>query len=63
MRLRSQAGAATVEHAGLSLLIALLLIAAIAAIAAGSPDSGARPRLDPGAKAPLRSGRARALLA
>lgn len=40
MHLRSQAGAATVEHAGLSLLIALLVIATIAAIASGSLDSG-----------------------
>jgi Flp pilus assembly pilin Flp len=40
MRLRSHAGAATVEHAGLVLLIALLLAAAIAAIAAGSDQSG-----------------------
>ncbi len=40
MRIRSQAGAATVEHAGLVLLIALLLGAAIAAIAAGSDQSG-----------------------
>jgi Flp pilus assembly pilin Flp len=33
-------GAATVEHAGLSLLVALLLIAGIAALAAGSSESG-----------------------
>jgi Flp pilus assembly pilin Flp len=37
---RSQSGAATVEHAGLSLLLALAIIAAIAAIGAGSQDSG-----------------------
>ncbi len=37
---RSQSGAATVEHAGLALLLALLIIAAIAAIGAGSQDSG-----------------------
>src|SRR5215208_2528040 len=40
MRIRSQAGAATVEHAGLLLLVALLISAAIAAIAAGSEQSG-----------------------
>jgi Flp pilus assembly pilin Flp len=40
MRARSQAGAATVEHTGLVLLIAVLLAAAIAAIAAGSDRSG-----------------------
>src|SRR4051794_16742988 len=40
MRTRSQAGAATVEHAGLVLLIALLFAAAIAAIAAGEDRSG-----------------------
>ncbi len=40
MRARSQSGAATVEHAGLVLLIALLLIAAIAALAAGADTSG-----------------------
>jgi hypothetical protein len=40
MRIRSQAGSATVEHAGLSLLVALLLAAAIAAIAAGADQSG-----------------------
>jgi hypothetical protein len=38
--MRSQRGAATVEHAGLSLLIALLAIAAIAAIAARPSDDG-----------------------
>ncbi|HEY8001379.1 MAG TPA: hypothetical protein VID76_05520, partial [Solirubrobacterales bacterium] len=41
MRARSQSGAATVEHAGISLLVALLLVAAIAAIAAGTDRSGA----------------------
>jgi Flp pilus assembly pilin Flp len=40
MKPRSQAGAATVEHAGLSLLLALLLIAAIAALASGSDEAG-----------------------
>ena len=40
MRIRSQAGAATVEHAGLVALIALLAGAAIAAIAAGADQSG-----------------------
>jgi hypothetical protein len=35
--MRSERGAATVEHAGLSLLIALLAIAAIAALAARDP--------------------------
>ena len=40
MRARSQSGAATVEHAGLVLLIALLLAAAIAALAAGADKSG-----------------------
>jgi hypothetical protein len=38
--MRSQRGAATVEHAGLSLLIALLAIGAIAALAAGRSDDG-----------------------
>jgi hypothetical protein len=37
---RSERGAATVEHAGLSLLIALLLVAAIAALAAHPSDAG-----------------------
>jgi hypothetical protein len=37
---RSESAAATVEHAGLSLLIALLLVAAIAAIASGPAESG-----------------------
>ncbi len=36
----SQSGAATVEHAGISLLLGLLLVAAIAAIAAGADRSG-----------------------
>jgi Flp pilus assembly pilin Flp len=40
MQPRSQTGAATVEHAGLSLLLALLMIAAIAALASGSDDAG-----------------------
>ncbi len=40
MRWRIESGAATVEHAGLSLLVALLAIAAIAAIAAGPAESG-----------------------
>jgi hypothetical protein len=37
MDARSQAGAASVEHAGLALLIALLLLAGITAFAAGPP--------------------------
>ena len=40
MRPRSQSGAATVEHAGLVLLVALVLTAAIAALAAGADRSG-----------------------
>ena len=40
MQPRSQSGAATVEHAGLTLLIALLAIAAIAALASGSEEAG-----------------------
>ncbi len=40
MRASSQSGAATVEHTGLVLLVALLLAAAIAAIAAGADRSG-----------------------
>ena len=40
MRPRSQSGAATVEHAGLALLLALLATAAIAAVAAGDGDAG-----------------------
>jgi len=38
--MRSERGAATVEHAGLSLLIALLAITAIAALAARPTDGG-----------------------
>jgi hypothetical protein len=38
--MRSQRGAATVEHAGLSLLVALLAIGAIAALASGRSDDG-----------------------
>jgi hypothetical protein len=38
--MRSERGAATVEHAGLSLLIALLAIAGIAALAARPSDDG-----------------------
>jgi hypothetical protein len=38
--MRSERGAATVEHAGLSLLIALLAITAIAALAARPTDDG-----------------------
>ena len=38
--MRSDRGAATVEHAGLSLLIALLVVAAIAALAARPSDAG-----------------------
>lgn len=37
---RRQRGAASVEHAGLALLIALLMLAAIASIAAGPVDGG-----------------------
>ncbi len=40
MQPRSQSGAATVEHAGLTLLIALLASAAIAALASGSEEAG-----------------------
>jgi hypothetical protein len=39
-RAASNRAAATVEHAGISLLVALLAAAAIAAVAAGSGDSG-----------------------
>ena len=39
-RASSHSGAATVEHAGISLLVALLAVAAVAAVAAGSGDSG-----------------------
>jgi hypothetical protein len=38
--MRSERGAATVEHAGLSLLIAVLAIAGVAALAARSSDDG-----------------------
>ena len=38
--MRSQSGAATVEHAAISLLIALLLAAAVAALASGAGDGG-----------------------
>jgi hypothetical protein len=38
--MRSERGAATVEHAGLSLLIALLAIGSIAALASGRSDDG-----------------------
>ena len=40
MREGGQRGAATVEQAGVTLLVALALLAAISAIAAGSQDSG-----------------------
>lgn len=40
MHSRSQAGAATVEHAGLSLLLALLLAGAFAALASAPPEAG-----------------------
>jgi Flp pilus assembly pilin Flp len=40
MRWRTEAGAATVEHAGITLLVALTLIAGIAAIASGADESG-----------------------
>jgi hypothetical protein len=36
-----QRGAATVEHAGLAALIALLIVAAVSALAAGPPDEEA----------------------
>jgi len=39
--MRRESGAATVEHAGLSLMLALIVLAAIAALAAGPPE-GAR---------------------
>ena len=42
MRRSSEHGAASVEQVGLVLLIALLLLAAISAFAAGPPDEGAR---------------------
>ncbi|MGH2954234.1 MAG: hypothetical protein ACRDK9_09470 [Solirubrobacterales bacterium] len=37
---RYQRGAATVEHAGLALLIGLLVVAGVAALAAGPPEGG-----------------------
>ena len=37
--MRHETGAATVEHAGLSLMLALIVVAAIAALAAGTPDA------------------------
>jgi len=40
VRAHAQTGSATVEHAGVSLLVALLLAAAIAALAAGANESG-----------------------
>jgi hypothetical protein len=40
MSLRDQRGAASVEHAGLALLIALLMLAVVASIAAGPLDGG-----------------------
>jgi hypothetical protein len=40
MRDHSQRGAATVEHAGLSLLLALLIAAAVAALASGPAEGG-----------------------
>ncbi len=39
MRIGAQSGAATVEHAGLSLLVALIATAAVAAVAAGPQES------------------------
>ena len=62
MRTRSQAGAATVEHAGLVALIALLAGAAIAAWRPARIRAGAA-RIDAGPQAPLRRGRPRAVLA
>jgi Flp pilus assembly pilin Flp len=38
--MRSQSGAATVEHAAISLLIALLLAATVAAVSSGAGDGG-----------------------
>ena len=38
--MRSQSGAATVEHAAISLLIALLVAAAMAALASGAGEGG-----------------------
>jgi hypothetical protein len=40
MRLRGESGAATVEHTGLSLLIAMLALAAVAATAVAPGDAG-----------------------
>jgi hypothetical protein len=40
MHSRSQAGAATIEHAGLSLLVALALAGAVAAVASAPPEPG-----------------------
>ena len=37
---RTESGAATAEHAGLTLLIAMLALAAVAALAAAPPKSG-----------------------
>ncbi len=42
MRSRPQHGAASVEHVGLVFLVALLLLAAISAVAAGPPDERGR---------------------
>jgi len=42
MRARMESGAATVEHVGLVLLIALLLVGAVAAVAAAPPTEEAR---------------------
>ena len=62
--MRSQTGAATVEHAAISLLVALLAVAvAIAALACGRRRGRAGARLDAGAQAALRGRRPRALLA
>ena len=40
MRLRTESGAATVEHAGLSVLVALLIVGAIAGIASRPSEAG-----------------------
>ena len=42
MASRSQSGSATIEHAGLSLLIGLIAVALAAALASGPPSEGAR---------------------
>ena len=42
MRLRSETGAASVEHAALAALIAIVVIASIAAFRSAPPDRGAR---------------------